>query len=67
LLGTVEQRTAAFVKWMWVCGQIFINALSLARHCEELATKLQSNFALKRRSNPSIRAWRGGLLRWRSQ
>ncbi|MGY3482515.1 hypothetical protein ACVW1C_000398 [Bradyrhizobium sp. USDA 4011] len=25
------------------------------RHCEEFATKLQGNFALKRRSNPSIR------------
>jgi hypothetical protein len=30
------------------------HARSAIRHCEELATKLQSNFALKRRSNPYL-------------
>ena len=32
----------------------------LLRHCEELATKLRSNFALKRRSNPE--SFRRGIL-----
>jgi len=34
------------------------------RHCEELATKLRSNFALKRRSNPYRRKGQNGLLRF---
>jgi len=37
------------------------------RHCEELATKLLGNFALKRRSNPVFFSIKSGLLRCRSQ
>src|SRR4030095_5378182 len=43
----------------------FLHCLRQARSvcARELATKLQSNFALKRRSNPSLLAGRDGLLR----
>jgi hypothetical protein len=54
-------------------GSCADRALNYPRHClrqtqsvcaRELATKLQSNFAPKRRSNPSLHMWRKGLLRF---
>src|SRR5579863_5677075 len=42
-----------------------LKTLLVGRHCEEPATKLRSNFALERRSNPDCsRRWISGLLRF---
>src|SRR5882757_6280426 len=43
---------------------IVMSARLSPRHCGELATKLQSNFALMRRGNPSLRLRHDGLLRF---